>query len=160
AYTDADHSVDLRQLGLLLKPALREGAEVVIGSRRMKGSVVSNRTTRERLTSTVYNRLVRTIHPLLKKCDVRDTQCGFKLFGREVLETILSKERVDNYWSFDSEWLLLAHLAGRRIVEVPVVWVGSREESKMVLSDIWIMLKGLMAQRGHLKRISRRSGSV
>lgn len=68
-----------------------------------------------------------------------------------MLKIIFSEERVDNYWSFDSEWLLLAHLAGLRIIQ---------EESKMVLSDIWIMLKALMTQRGHLKRISRRSGSV
>jgi len=152
-YTDADVSTDLRQLGLLLMPALREAKDVVIGSRRIEGAVISKRSFKELLMSTIYNRLVRIMLPPLGKLGIQDTQCGFKLFNRKALEAILVPERFDNHWSFDTEWLLLALLNGNDIKEVPIAWIGSQEESKLELDDILIMSKHVWAQRLHIKRV-------
>ena len=156
-YTDADLSVDLKQLGLLLEPAIREGKDVVIGSRRLGGSVVARRDPLERIMGATFNRVVRTLLPPIGALRIRDTQCGFKLFSRRALQAILVPDRFDHHWSFDPEWLLLAHLDGLEIAEVPIAWIGSRKEAKKALSDIWIMTNRVRGQRRHLRR-SRRGG--
>ena len=61
---------------------------------------------------------------LLVVSGIRDTQCGFKLFHRDVAREVFSRTTVDRF-AFDVEALLLARRLGYRIAEVPVLWFNS-----------------------------------
>ena len=63
-----------------------------------------------------------------KTSQIRDTQCGFKLFTRSSLPYIIPYMHTEG-WVFDVEMLMLAEAAGIPMVEVPVGWkevIGSK----------------------------------
>ena len=53
--------------------------------------------------------------------DIKDTQCGFKLFRAPVAHDLFSRMRMNGF-SFDVEVLVMAKRRGYRIAEVPVNW--------------------------------------
>jgi hypothetical protein len=71
------------------------------------------------LSGRFFNFLVRKL--LLP--NVRDTQCGFKAFRREVAQDVFSHQTLDGF-AFDVEALVLARQQGYRLVEVPVRWIN------------------------------------
>src|SRR5579859_7091049 len=54
---------------------------------------------------------------------VADTQCGFKMFGREAAISIFSCQKMIGF-AFDVEILFLARQKGLSIEEIPVNWVA------------------------------------
>jgi dolichyl-phosphate beta-glucosyltransferase len=113
--TDADLSVPLAELDAL---AARSGAApIVIGSKHVPGS------------RAAYPRL-RRLGSALGRCVIaacvvrgfRDTQCGFKLFRRDVARALFSTQRLDGF-GFDFEVLFLARRFGFPVAEVPVAVV-------------------------------------
>ncbi|MGB2705616.1 MAG: nucleoside-diphosphate kinase [Candidatus Omnitrophota bacterium] len=149
-YTDVDTSIDLRQIGLLIEPLYEEKADVAIGSRWVKGAVIKNMSPLGIISSRIYNYVVRILLPPLR--NIKDTQRGFKLYKRQVLESILPHAK-DRTLAFDTELLLLAKLAGYHISETPIYWyesVGartfnmSREAPKMV--------RAMLKQREHIAK--------
>jgi len=115
--TDADLSTPIEDLKHL-EDALAGGADVAIGSRALAASRVEVRQSafREGMGRT-FNLGVRAL--LLR--DLRDTQCGFKLFTAEAAEAAFSATRLDGF-CFDVEALVAARRRGFRIAEVPVTW--------------------------------------
>ena len=70
----------------------------------------------------LMSRTMRVGCRLLLGMDFRDTQCGFKLFPREVAADLFGQQR-SRGWTFDAELLLIAHrLSGIPVQEVDVVW--------------------------------------
>jgi len=114
--TDADLSTPIEELDKLF-PCLRDGAQVVIGSRKMPGAVIEVRQPRLReAMGRVFTFLTR-----LLVVPVSDVTCGFKLFTREAAKEVFSRVTLDD-WSFDAEALFLARRLGFGIREVPVLW--------------------------------------
>ena len=115
SYVDADLDLDPAALADYLRLAERESLDIVIGSKRHPGSVVSYPRSR-RVGSWLYQKLVRVLFRL----DVRDTQVGLKLFRREVAEQVLPLLLVKQF-AFDLEFLAVARSLGfDRIREQPV----------------------------------------
>ena len=105
-FTDGDRQFDVRQVGDLI--ARIDGADVVVGWR------LDRKDNAIRIANAhAWNGLIRN----LLNVPVRDVDCAFKLFRREVLAGL---EIEAGGAMFSSE--LLARLAARgvRIVEVPV----------------------------------------
>jgi dolichyl-phosphate beta-glucosyltransferase len=114
--TDADLSTPIEELDRLL-PELRDGAQVVIGSRKMAGARLEVRQPLLRETmGRVFTFLAR-----LFVVRVSDVTCGFKLFTAEAAGEIFSRATLDD-WSFDAEALYLARRLKLGIREVPVTW--------------------------------------
>jgi dolichyl-phosphate beta-glucosyltransferase len=114
---DADLSTSIEQLERL-EALVPRGYDVVIGSRAITGAQVEVRQTGFRENAgRLFNLLVR----LVALPEVRDTQCGFKLFTGEAAEGVFAVARLDGF-AFDVEALFLARHQGRRLAEVPVVW--------------------------------------
>jgi dolichyl-phosphate beta-glucosyltransferase len=115
--TDADLSTPIEDLPLL-EAALEKGADVAIGSRAVVGSNVEVRqgAFREGM-GRLFNQGVRLV--LLP--DLRDTQCGFKLFTAAAADAAFRASRLDGF-CFDVEVLVAARRQGFRIAEVPVTW--------------------------------------
>lgn len=91
----------------------------IIGSRWIQGAEVHPRQSLlRRLASRVLNRIV--VHAMFG-LKVYDSQCGAKLFQRDVLEKILP-EVVEPGWAFDIDLLYRVKRLGYGIREYPVKW--------------------------------------
>lgn len=60
---------------------------------------------------------------------VRDTQCGFKLFTRRTAAVLASNQRLQR-WCFDVELLLCAQALGIPVSEVRCRWQGDHVASQ------------------------------
>jgi dolichol-phosphate mannosyltransferase len=126
AQMDADFSHDPADLPRLLAAA--EHADVVLGSRYVDGGGVTDWGPLRRLISrggSAYARLVLGV-------GVRDLTGGFKVYRRQVLEAIDLPSLSALGYAFQIETTYRAHLAGFRVVEVPIVFRDRRVgQSKM-----------------------------
>ena len=116
-FMDADLSVPLSVADEFLRAFDDDSVGIVIGSRRIEGSKVTQRQhwLRESL-GRVFTALSNILVP-----GVSDFTCGFKAFRRETGQRLFVAALVDD-WSFDTEILFLAQRAKSRTVEVPVEW--------------------------------------
>jgi len=99
--------------------------------------------------SFVRNLLMRGLHLCLKTLGVghiQDTQCGFKLFTRESARLLFPPMHIA-HWIFDVELLLLAHLLGVPVAEVPIAWHEVQGSKINLMSDSITMLKDLIILR-------------
>ena len=112
---DGDLDINPKQTPFFFEAMAAKGADIVIGSKRHKRSVVQYPWHR-RFVSWVYFTLVRMFVGL----PITDTQTGMKLFRREVLGESLGRMLVKTY-AFDLELLAIAHQRGAKIAEAPVV---------------------------------------
>ncbi|NLZ73173.1 MAG: polyprenol monophosphomannose synthase [Bacteroidales bacterium] len=119
---DADFSHNPEDLPRLYEACTKDGADVAIGSRYVSGVNVVNWPMGRVLMSYFASKYVRTITGL----PIHDTTAGFKCYRRKVLETIdLEKIQFKGY-AFQIEMKFKAHLAGFKIVEVPVIFINRR----------------------------------
>lgn len=128
--TDADTSVDLGQLGLLLAP-FAGGVQVVIGDRKHADSVLRKAEARWGPGIVVLRHLQRAIGRALFSRGLRDTQAAFKLYGRNALGDILAAPSTFGF-SFDSDWLYGVLKGGHEIAATPFAFVDSFAESASI----------------------------
>jgi dolichyl-phosphate beta-glucosyltransferase len=116
-FSDADMSTPIVEL-VKLEKAMMDGADVVIASRALQGADISDHQPfyREWMGKT-FNLFVQSV--VLP--GVKDTQCGFKLFKRDIARKIFLGSTIPGF-GFDVEVLYLAKQAGARIQEVAVAW--------------------------------------
>lgn len=116
---DADFSHSPNDLPRLLQ-AIKDGADVAVGSRYCKGINVENWPMGRVLMSYCASKYVRIITGL----PVHDTTAGFVCYRRKVLETMpLDKIRLKGY-GFQIEMKYTAYKMGFRVEEVPIVFVN------------------------------------
>lgn len=123
AFTDADGATAPESV-LALAGAL-DDHDVVIGSRRMPASVISQR---QPLTRRVFSRAFTWFAHVLFGLPYADTQCGAKAFRRDVA-TRLADLIFETQWTFDLDLLLACRTLGVDVWEEPVTWAdqpGSR----------------------------------
>lgn len=120
--TDMDQATPITELNKLL-PYITTN-EVIIGSR---GMTRKNFPLYRKIASMIFLNLRRFL--LLR--NIRDTQCGFKVFKRTVilklfpmLQFFKTKALVLGWRvsAYDAELLFLAEKHGYKIAEVPVLW--------------------------------------
>lgn len=120
-HMDADFSHDPQKLPSLLK-AIREGADVAIGSRYVAGGGVEGWSLYRQVLSRGANWLVRTALNL----PVRDCTSGFRLYRREALAKLkLHRLKVEGY-GFLYLSTAMAVWEGLKIAEVPITFVDRR----------------------------------
>jgi len=152
-FTDMDQSTPISELGKLLPWHLREGYDVVIGSR---GTSREGFSVLRRVGSWVF----RTMRSAFLLRQIHDTQCGFKLFRREpVLEIFpqlqFFKEDAPSGWkvtAYDVELLYLFDRAGYTIKEVEVAWknrdvsdtTGQGGELARYMRESWSMAREVL----------------
>jgi len=123
---DADLSHDPADVPRLL--AACEQADMVIGSRYVRGGELRNWPARRILLSAFANRYVRAI----TRMPVLDCTTGFRCWRRELLARMPLDAIVSDGYAFLVELTWEAHLAGARMLEVPIVFVERRKgASKM-----------------------------
>ena len=75
-----------------------------------------------------------------------DTQCGFKAFSRNAVNTIFPEMKIER-WGFDPEILFLAQRYGLRVAEVPVSWAHDHRSKISPIRDGTRMFGELMRVR-------------
>lgn len=135
-FMDADGAAPLAESSKLLAAA-KEGHDVVIGSRVRQGrdEVVVKTSTHRRIIGRVFAFFVN----LFAIGGITDTQCGFKMFRREVAFAIFSRQKIVGF-AFDVEILFLARKLGFSITEIPINWVAQAGSKVNIFTDSLRML--------------------
>lgn len=145
--TDADNSVDLAQIGLLVGKHA-DGADVVIGDRKNPDSVLVKAEARWGPGIVALRHMQRMVGHELFDRGIRDTQAAFKLYGRSALNAILAAPSTFGF-SFDSDWLYASIAEGLVIDSVPFAFIDSFAESASIAQGpmtTWeSLLRGLVA---------------
>jgi hypothetical protein len=147
-YTDADASVHLGQIGLLLRPWVDRGAGVVLGDRKHRDAVLVKQEARWGEGIVLLRHMQRMIGRAIYARGIHDTQAAFKLYSRGLLQEILRRPTVFDF-SFDSDWILASLAEGAEPVQVPFAFIDSAAESASIaqgpMTTREALLKGLVA---------------
>lgn len=129
-YADADNKVPFDEYDKI-RPELERGFEVVTGSRGLAESNIERaQPWYRRVGSKGFGIFM---HAVVGLAEVRDSQCGFKFFPREIALRLFTAQRIDGYM-FDVEILALAERFGYRIKEVPIRWRDDADSRLQLLS--------------------------
>jgi dolichyl-phosphate beta-glucosyltransferase len=118
-FMDADNSTSIDQFEQMM-PFFKQGYEVVIGSRAIRGAKLD---PPEPLYRRIVARVLNLVVQIFLLPGIWDTQCGFKAFTEDAAQKIFMQANIAG-WGFDVEALSLAKKRGYRIKEVPVHWVN------------------------------------
>lgn len=127
-FTDADLSTPIEDLARLEAAILDSGADGALGSRALNRRLTG---THQPLWREFGGRFFNLVMRLMTGLPYSDTQCGFKLFRREVAQAVAARQRLDGF-GFDVEILFIARSLGYKIEEVAVRW-NNAEGSKVGL---------------------------
>ncbi len=131
---DADFSHNPKDLERLYL-ACKEGADVAVGSRYVKGGEVQNWPANRILLSkgaSVYTRIITWM-------PVKDTTAGFVCYKKEVLETINFDAINFVGYAFQIEMKFAAWKLGFKIAEVPITFIdrelGASKMNKGIIKE-------------------------
>ncbi len=98
---------------------IRAGADVAIGSRHLRDSMIKKpQRLYRQWGGTLFRKIVRTLFSI---GDIQDTQCGFKLFKHQAARSLFSTQKIEKFM-FDLEWIQKAVYSGMDLKEFPVHW--------------------------------------
>jgi dolichyl-phosphate beta-glucosyltransferase len=141
-FYDADLATPLETLEATVE-ALQAGADAVIASRHVPGaSFVVPQRLRRRAGGDVFRLLAHKLVP-----GVADTQCGFKFFRREIVQTAIARVRTTGF-AFDVELLAHVQRAGGKIVELPVAWTDAAGSTFHPIRDGLASFRAVFDLRG------------
>jgi len=160
-FADADGATPMEE-EQRLRAAVNSGADIAIGSRAKGGtsrfilrapsvdkpianpdpmptrSVFPHRFFLGRVYAAIVNGLL--------SLDVRDTQCGFKMFRSHTVKPVFF-ELTTQRFGFDVEVLVRARELGYRLEEIGVGWNEKAGSKVSVLTDSFRMLAEVLAVR-------------
>lgn len=150
---DADLSAPISELKKLAFWITEHEYDIVIASREGAGAVRIKEPFYRHFIGRGFNILVQ----LFALPGIKDTQCGFKLFKKDVAKNIFkmlhiygqdAAEIKDAYMgAFDVEVLYLAKKKKYKIKELPVVWTHVPTNRLNTIRDSFKMLKDVLAVR-------------
>jgi len=124
---DADDQHDPSEIPKLIEPIEKGNADIVIGSRYVKGA---------KTDAPLYRRvglwLINTLNKKILRITIKDTQSGFRAFAVNSLKVLKSAR--SKGFGIESEQLALALNKGLRVIEVPITvrYKGVKRASKKV----------------------------
>ncbi len=130
-YTDADNSVHLGQIGLLIRPFLNDNVRVVLGNRKHPDAVLVKQEGRWGAGIKLLRHMQRMVGQAIFSRNILDTQAAFKLYERNILQQIIAAPTVFDF-SFDTDWMLAAICMGEPFAQVPFAFIDSFAESASI----------------------------
>ncbi|PJE57899.1 MAG: hypothetical protein COU81_03620 [Candidatus Portnoybacteria bacterium CG10_big_fil_rev_8_21_14_0_10_36_7] len=122
-FMDADNSTSIDHFSKM-DPFFKEGFDIVIGSRDIKGADIKKHQARyKEFLGDAGNIFIQVVAGLF---GIWDTQCGFKCFSAKAAEDVFSRMRIDR-WGFDIEALAISKKLGYKIKQIPVTWINDEE---------------------------------
>jgi hypothetical protein len=151
-YTDADNSVHLGQVGLLLRPFVQDGTKVVLGNRKHPEAVLVKDSARWGIGIKNLRHMQRMIGEAIFSRDILDTQAAFKLYESGLLREIIANPTVFDF-SFDTDWIAAFIARDEPFAQVPFAFLDSAAESataKQQPMTTWeTLLLGLLKSLRH-----------
>jgi glycosyltransferase involved in cell wall biosynthesis len=140
-FADADESAEPAEIKGMFDAL--DGADGLIGSRRLKGSKI---TIKQPLMRRAISRIFNIVFAhILFGLPFNDTQCGAKVFTREAVMDIID-DLEGRGFETDLEILWRLEKKGYTVREYPITWKHS-EGSTFRLSYSWKMFVSLMKIR-------------
>lgn len=148
---DADFSHDPRYLPEFMK-AIQQ-ADLVIGSRYIKGGSTPNWSLTRRLISGCGNIFARVVLGM----PIHDCTAGFRCYRREVLESIGLDEIQSQGYGFQVELAYRVVKQQFRVVEIPIVFMDrrvgqSKMSRKIILEAFTFVIRARLGQIPVAKR--------
>ena len=140
-FLDVDLATPIEELGKFMR--LKEGFDILIGSRKMKGAKVLIHQPRFR---EFGGKVFTILTNILVTRGISDITCGFKLYRTDLAQKLFRQSLLMD-WSFDAEILFLAQKTRARIREVPVVWQDNPNTKVSLLKDTLKSFVGLVRIR-------------
>jgi glycosyltransferase involved in cell wall biosynthesis len=143
-FTDADNSTEVNEFIKLIRAL--EGNDIVVGQRYGGFSDIP-------LVRIVFSRGFNILVGLLFRLGIRDTQCGAKVFKKEVAKDVLSQLVIDDF-AFDVNFLYSAKKLGFKIKDVEIEWEyseGSKIKLFTVTKEMFISLIRLRLFYSHFR---------
>lgn len=134
-FTDADLSTPIEEYEKLERAIKCENYDIAIGSRGLPESkkVVAQNFFRDKM-GKLFGKLVS----FLLLPDIKDSQCGFKLFKKNIIKDIFIWQTILGF-GFDPEILLIAKKQDFKIKEIPVLWRNSFESKLSPFRDTFFI---------------------
>jgi dolichol-phosphate mannosyltransferase len=145
---DADGSHRSEDLVKLIEASTR--ADLVIGSRWVRGGAVENWAWHRVALSRLGNLYART----MLGAKIRDMTAGFRVFRADLVSKLIETEVASAGYSFQIEMAWRASKLGAEITEVPITFVEREFGSSKMSSDIVREALWLITRWG-VKRILR-----
>ena len=144
---DVDLSVDFSQLDIWLKRKLilNENKTSYFGSRVMKGSNV-----RALFFRKLIGNFYRILESLIIGSELKDTQCGYKLYNKSYSKKIFSKLKTKGF-AHDIEIIFLLQKEKINIKELPVKWVHKPGSKINIMIDSLKMIFEMLTIRSKFK---------
>jgi len=118
-FTDADYSTPIEELDKFWNK--RHHYDILIGSRHIKGSDIKLKQPWHRQIVTYLGNILIQLVLWIR---IKDTQCGFKFFKKNIAKDLFSLQKI-NRWGFDMELLYIAKKKKYTVREIPVIWIDS-----------------------------------
>jgi hypothetical protein len=131
-YTDADNSVHLGQLGLLLEYYIENDFKVVLGNRKDPSAVLVKQENRWGIGIKLLRHMQRMVGEAIFSLGILDSQAAFKLYDAELLKKIIASPSVFDF-SFDSDWIAASIVNGEHFAKVPFAFIDSFAESASIV---------------------------
>lgn len=142
-FLDADLAIPIEEL-LKFVDALNDGSDVAIASRFVPGLRVVKKVLWYRKIMENVFRILRML--IINNYDIRDTQCGFKVFKKSVATQIFRRATI-NRFAFDSEIIFLARKMGFSVKELPITLQNPTASHVRIIRDPLNMLMDLLKIR-------------
>jgi dolichyl-phosphate beta-glucosyltransferase len=142
-FLDADLSTPPDEIANALR-ILKEGSDMVIGSRALPDSKIETKPPLVRRLGTAFFNLVK--HLMVGLWQYSDTQCGFKAYRQSRVKPLYEQAVIDRFM-FDVEILYLAEKKHITVQEMPVRWADAAGSKVRILEGFVNMFKDLMRIR-------------
>lgn len=142
-FLNADLAIPIEELKKFLAE-IEKGYDIVIASRFVPGLKITKPVLWYRKFLEKIFRLLRII--IISAPDVKDTQCGFKVFTRKAMLDIFPYLTVERF-AFDSEVIFLAKKRKYKIKELPITLQNPAPSSVRIYSDSINMFSDLLRIR-------------
>ena len=140
-FLDSDLGIPIEELEKFIVE-IKNGHDIIIASRFVPGFKAMRPVQLHRKVMEKVFRVIRML--ITNNWNVKDTQCGFKVFRRKAAMKIFPKVTVKRF-AFDAEVMFLANKYGFKIKELPIHLQNPPSRSLRIFRDpmnmIWDLLK-------------------
>jgi dolichyl-phosphate beta-glucosyltransferase len=141
---DADISVSLIEINNWIKKKyLDKKVFIYFGSRNLIDSIVNYKIHRKLLGYIFF-----IILKILFNIELKDTQCGFKLYRKDIAKKIFTNV-YDKGFVHDVEVVLISKKLNLLIKELPVKWTHKKDSKLNLIMDSFKMLLKLLSIKIH-----------
>jgi glycosyltransferase involved in cell wall biosynthesis len=156
-FLDADGASTPVEIMKLYKAIIRNNKDVVIASRYMKSSQIKGDLPVYRIIfSRIFNLVIRILFGL----NYKDTQCGLKIFKKEVAQD-LSRKIISTKWTIDINLLLICKYLKYSVEEIPTVWTAKDGSTLQIPKALIEVPEELIAlKKAELKYFIKKDGHI